>query len=137
MKINRTDQLALASLIYENHFDGDEYGDDHMSMGSMDDGMGMDDEPSVDILSIDSVAPVEPFEHESEENNEQITADLKKLTEYVKRLTDICDQCDVEPWMVAKISKAAEYVSDIYYMLDSSADFANMGFDQASPDQSI
>lgn len=140
MKINRKDQLAIASLIYENFEDQDFQSD------GMDDGMGMDavndddvfgddqSEPDVSIMQIDPVAPVESFESEE---NKQVLGDLKKLTEYTSRLQDICNNCDIEPWMVAKISKAAEYVSDIYYMLDDTADFANMGADQASPQQDL
>jgi hypothetical protein len=138
MKINRKDQQALAALLYENF--NAEYSDES-SMGSMDDGMDSGNEfdmgdggMSVDVMQIDPIAPVESFESEE---NEQVTADLKKLAEYVGRLQELCGQCDVEPWMVAKISKAAEYVSDIYYMLDSSVDFANTGFEQAPPTQSL
>lgn len=137
MKINRKDQLAIASMLYEN-FDGSPDTDD-MSMGSMDDDLGMrgmDDTPevSMDVMSIEPVAPVDSFDSAE---NEQVNSDLKKLAEYVGRLQEICSNCEVEPWMVAKISKAAEYVIDIYYMLDSSADFANMGFEQAPDTQSL
>lgn len=140
MKINRKDQIAIASLIYENFGAEDEFQTDDMGYDEpMDDGMDsgfdqMGDDVDVSVMQIDPVAPVESFESE---DTKQVMGDLKKLTEYTSRLQGICGQCEIEPWMVAKISKAAEYVSDIYYMLDDSADFANMGAEQAPMSQNI
>lgn len=139
MKINRKDQLAIASLVYENYNMEDEYTDQQDMEGEFmenddefsDNNVFSDDEDSVqmDVIQIDPVSPVAPTSPEQNEHSKQVLGDLKKLTEYTSRLESICSQCEIEPWMVAKISKAAEYVSDVYYMLDNSADYANDGFD--------
>jgi hypothetical protein len=69
---------------------------------------------------------------ETEEGcNEVVYSDVKKLAEYSKRLLDICKEKELEPWMQAKLVKAADYVSDIWHRLDAEADFANTGFEQS------
>jgi hypothetical protein len=103
----------------------DDFGDE------FDDGMG--DEM---VMEIEPVAPVQAIG--DEEMNEVLKSELKKLAEYGKRLDDLCGQADFEPWMVAKVVKASDYVSDVWHMLDSTgADFANTGYEQASPEQDL
>jgi len=104
---------------------GDDFGDE------FDDGMG--DEM---VMEIEPVAPVQAMG--DEEMNKVLKSELKKLAEYGKRLDDLCCSTEFEPWMVAKVVKASDYVSDVWHMLDSTgADFANTGFEQASPEQDL
>jgi hypothetical protein len=108
----------------------DDMGDDDFG-DEFDDGMG--DEMVMEIEPIDSVEPIG-----DEEMNKVLKSELKKLAEYGKRLDDLCCSTEFEPWMVAKVVKASDYVSDVWHMLDSTgADFANTGFEQASPEQDL
>jgi len=46
--------------------------------------------------------------------------DLKKLHEYSKKLHELIrSKSDVDGWMQAKITKAADYVSEVFHRLDS------------------
>jgi hypothetical protein len=108
----------------DEDFDDDDFGDD------FDDDMG--DEM---VMEIEPVAPVESIG--DEEMNEILNSELKKLAEYGKRLEDLCGKVEFDAWMVAKVVKASDYVSDVWHRLDAGADFANTGFDQASPEQDL
>lgn len=89
-----------------------------------------ENEPEV-VMSFDTDAALEPeIEHETvshEENElcEMICSELKKLSEYAKRLEKMAKEADFEEWMLAKITKAADYASDVYYSASSKADYAN------------
>jgi hypothetical protein len=65
------------------------------------------------------------------EGDEVLLSDLKKLSEYSQKLLDVCKTCKLDTWMVAKIIKASDYVSDVWHRLDAKADFANDGFEQS------
>lgn len=138
-KTSYKDQRAIAALLFENHF-GDDLG--------MDDGLGMDDSMEMEdpsfgdetnvVMEIDPVAPVTPEFEEDDDLYESIKGDLKKLQEFSGRLMEVCKpNGGLEPWMIAKLAKAADYVSDVYFCLEDSVDFANTGFEQAGPEQSI
>lgn len=131
MNFNQKDSQDLATLMYEN------YQDEEVDM-DMEFDMGADPEAGDEmVMEIDPVASVEPS-MEQDEINEVLVADLKKLAEYASRLNDLAGQQDFEPWMVAKITKASDYVSDVWHMLDATgADFANTGFEQAPEEQDL
>lgn len=130
MKTSRKDQHAIYALLTENDL-------------SFDDGMGMDDqsfggEPEHDVvMEIDPVAPVTPEFEEDDDLYNSVKGELKQLAEFSSRLQTCCKpNGGLQPWMVAKLSKAADYVSDVYFQLDDQVDFANTGFEQAG-DQSL
>lgn len=114
---------------------GLDFGDDEMDMG-MDDGMGddfdMGDDPDSVVMSLDTSPPVETMEPA----NEVLVSELKKLAEYSKRLYEQKDG-EFEDWMVAAITVASTYVSDVWHRLDAKADFANTGVDQAQDFQNL
>ena len=85
------------------------------------------------VIEIQSDVPIEP---EYDHHNEVLVSDLKKLSEYSRRLEDLVNS-DVEfdDWMVAKITKASDYVSDIWHRIDAKVDFANSGMDNFSDDE--
>jgi hypothetical protein len=108
----------------ENEMDEDfdeDFGDDEME-GEM-------------VMEIEPVASVEPIG--DEHMNEILNSELKKLAEYGKRLEDLCGKVEFEAWMIAKVVKASDYVEDVWHRLDAGADFANTGFEQASPEQDL
>lgn len=112
------------------------------SFADMEDGFGEDEngmqgdaqaEPEGVVMSFDTSEPVEPEMHHEEpdeddhERNEMVRSEIVKLKEFADRLHKLCDSADFEEWMVAKVTKAADYASDVYFRLSSSADFANSG----------
>jgi len=70
-----------------------------------------------------------------EEIDEVLYSDIKKLAEYSERLLNDVDHSKLETWMIAKLVKASEYVSDVWHRLDAKADFANTGADQVEDDE--
>lgn len=88
------------------------------------------DEPEAE-MSVMEIEPTEPVEMSFEEINEVLVSDLKKLAEYAERLQGMSQTADFDDWMVAKITKASDYVSDVWHRLDAQADFANTGFEQS------
>lgn len=142
----RKDNDNLASLVgesyqrsnspeyYDEEGHEDEEDDFEMGLGgefdeTPDDGleMGMDNEV---VMEIEPEAPVEP-EFGADEVNEVLVSDLKKLAEYAGRLQEMSQSAEFDDWMVAKITTASDYVSDVWHRLDAKADFANTGFEQA------
>lgn len=70
-----------------------------------------------------------------DEIDEVLYSDIKKLAEYSNRLLKDVDHSELETWMIAKIIKASEYVSDVWHRLDAKTDFANTGVDQTEDDE--
>ena len=121
----------------EEDFMSDDLGDDFSSDGMDDFGDEMDFDAGMGddigggqaqgmVMEIDPIAPVE-----AHEVNEVLVSELKKLSEYGKRLYDMKDSAEFEDWMVSAITIASTYVSDVWHRLDAKADFANTGFEQA------
>ena len=110
--------------------DGIDDFDDDMDFGDdLDDDLGGDfggGKAQGMVMEIDPIAPVE-----AHEVNEVLVSELKKLSEYGKRLYDMKDSAEFEDWMVSAITIASTYVSDVWHRLDAKADFANTGFEQA------
>lgn len=130
MKTSRKDQNAIYALLFENDL-------------SFDDGMGMEDPsfggaPEQDVvMEIEPVAPLTPEFEESDDLYDSVKGSLKQLAEFSSRLQQVCQpNGGLQPWMIAKLTKAADYVSDVYFQLDDQVDFANTGFEQAG-DQSL
>jgi hypothetical protein len=78
---------------------------------------------------------MEVEEEPEDEIDEVLYSDIKKLAEYSNRLLKDVDHGELETWMIAKIIKASEYVSDVWHRLDAKADFANTGVDQVEDDE--
>lgn len=110
MKISRSDQEAIAALMYESYDDSFD--------GVTDDAVVIEMEPMAPVVG-------------KEIDNSTITVELKKLAEYSKRLSEMCESTEFSPWMIMKLVKASDYVSDVYYNVSTEADFANSGFEQA------
>lgn len=111
---------------------GLDFGDDFDMADDMGDEFDMGDDPEGVVMSLDTSPPVEPMEPA----NEVLVSELKKLAEYSKRLYEQKDS-DFEDWMVAAITIASTYVSDVWHRLDAKADFANTGVDQAQDFQNL
>lgn len=62
-----------------------------------------------------------------EEIDEVLYSDIKKLADYSNRLLKDVNHGELETWMIAKLIKASEYVSDVWHRLDAKTDFANKG----------
>jgi hypothetical protein len=57
--------------------------------------------------------------------------DLKKIHEYSKKLHELIrSKSDVDGWMQAKITKAADYVSEVFHRLDSVESECDMCCDE-------
>lgn len=118
MKNSRADQEAIAALMYENYND--------MSFES-DPGMDFQEDEGAMVLEMEPLGVV----NGGEIDNAAIRVELKKLDEYSKRLAEMCDSTEFAPWMLMKLVKASDYVSDVYYNVTTEADYANSGFEQA------
>ena len=83
------------------------------------------------VMSFDTSEPVKPeFQDEDNdeddhERNEMIKSEIKKLCEFANRLENMVCDANFEEWMAAKITKAADYTSDVYFRLSAKADYAN------------
>jgi hypothetical protein len=117
------EQSALEQL---NGLGGEDYSEDEYE----EHGDEHDDGAEV-VMSFDTGSEVEPeMEHEAPEHQntelcDMVCSELKKLGEYAKRLEKIAKECDFEEWMLAKITKAADYASDVYYSASHTVDYAN------------
>jgi hypothetical protein len=94
-----------------------------------------EDEDAEAIISLEPPLQVEPeivqdeiFEDEGDElDNEIITKALRKIIKRADILLNHCQGDSLDTWMVAKIIKAEDYISDVWNELDDVADFANDG----------
>lgn len=103
-----------------NYYDDDDSDEDHQNV----------------VMSFDTSEPVEAEhgehhedDHENTERNDMIRSELAKLVEFASRLHKMSDDGEFEEWMAAKITKAADYTSDVYFRLSTKADYANCGCD--------
>lgn len=112
----------------------DEYNDDNTFY---------EDDAEDVILQMEPEAPLEVevapesmeddlFEDEDDGlDNEIIVKALRKLIKRADILMNHCEGDKLDTWMVAKIIKAEDYISDVWNELDDVADFANDGFEDA------
>ena len=94
------------------------------------------------IISLEPPGPVEAelgeddddlFDDEDDDlDNEIIEKALRKLIKRADILLNHCKGDTLETWMVAKIIKAEDYISDVWNELDDVADFANDGMDDVT-----
>lgn len=114
-RLNHDDQLALQNLLFEQY----QPEDIQFDIG------GAEEEP---VFVMELEPEDEPAEiHSHSYDNDTVCIELKKIVEYGSRLLEMASECEMEPWMIAKLSKAADYVDDVYYQLESKVDFANRG----------
>ena len=115
---------------YSKQFGGDDERDP-----TVEDPMAeFDDEDQEVVLEFEPEGPVEVDEDVGEDGSEMselVMTDIKKLDRNTKKLLDYCASNKLEPWMQAKLVKAAVYVADVWDQLDDEADFANDGFEQS------
>lgn len=134
-RFTQKDTDAIAKLLWESpEFDEFEMGGDP----ALDDGMefGMEQPEPMGAEVVMEFEPDGPIQPEGEPN-EVLISDLKKLAEYSERLQEMATSAEFDDWMIAKITKASDYVSDIWHRLDARADFANTGFEQAPDYESM
>jgi hypothetical protein len=94
-----------------------------------------EDEDAEAIISLEQPMQVEPeivqdeiFEDDGDDlDNEIITKALRKIIKRADILLNHCQGDSLDTWMVAKIIKAEDYISDVWNELDDIADFANDG----------
>lgn len=116
----RTRGMAIANAMSDDSEDAEHFYDDNES----------DDVKGV-VMSFDAAEPVESeykeedHDEADDERNEMIKSEIKKLCEFAKRLENMVCDADFEEWMAAKITKAADYTSDVYFRLSAKADYAN------------
>ena len=139
-------KLQEQSLIWENYMtdspfrdddedDSMEYDDiDYSDSFDDDDGSFEDDDDDHNVvMSFDTSEPVEVDhnedhgDHENSERDDMIRSELLKLVEFTTKLQDMAKDADFEEWMAAKITKASDYVTDVYFRLATKADYANCG----------
>jgi len=104
----------------------------------VDEGDYMDgEEDSEVIMSMEPMGEVEPeFEmdedcDEDDDDHEVVLHSLRKLVKRGEELQELCKSKELESWMIAKIIKAEDYISDVWDRLDDDADFANDGFEDS------
>jgi hypothetical protein len=141
-------KLKEHGLIWENYMTrfGSQDEEDDRDDNIMDEGeyghsdeYGDEGQQSV-VMSFDTSEPVEMDhdEHHDDdhddyattERNDMIRSELAKLVEFANRLSEMATDADFEEWMAAKITKASDYTSDVYFRLSTKADYANCGCDQ-------
>jgi hypothetical protein len=108
---------------------------DHDFTGMDDNSHHHDHDDDVDVVDVsmdfDTSEPVKPtYEVELGDDDDDFDAnmvksELKKLVEFANRLEEMGNSAKFEPWMTAKLTKAADYISDVYFRLSAKADFAN------------
>jgi hypothetical protein len=132
---SKHDEANLMWEAYSNPMDDDFEEDFGLDDGFEDD--GFEDEMSgAVVMEMEPPAPLSPVT--DDEMTEILRTELKKLAEYGQRLNDLCGKADFDPWMVAKVVKASDYVSDVWHRLDAAGvDYANTGFEQAGPEQDL
>ena len=113
--------VAISNAMNDGSEDAEHFHDDNES----------DDVKGV-VMSFDTSEPVESEYKEEEDNdgddderNEMIKSEIKKLCEFANRLENMVCDANFEEWMAAKITKAADYTSDVYFRLSAKADYAN------------
>lgn len=110
---------AIANAMGDSSEDGEDFNNDE------------DGDVKNVLMTFDTTEPVKPeFQHEDideddHERNEMIKSEVKKLCEFADRLEKMSHDVNFEEWMVAKITKAADYTSDVYFRLSAKADYAN------------
>lgn len=120
------------NLIWENCYKhAQEYNDTNV----------FEDEDAEAIISLEPPMQVEPevieneddelFEDDDDLDNEIIVKALRKLIKRADILLNHCESDSLDTWMVAKIIKAEDYISDVWNELDDVADFANDGIEDA------
>lgn len=120
--------LAIAEYVQqmmEASDEEEEYGDD-----------GGEDGEDI-VMSFDTSEPIE-FDHDdddheehndhgNDERSDMIRSELAKLVEFASKINDMAKDAEFEEWMAAKITKAADYTSDVYFRLSTKVDYANCG----------
>ena len=107
--------------------------DDHTDLNYYDD--DSDEGQQSVVMSFDTSEPVEADhgddhdDYATTERNDMIRSELAKLVEFANRLSEMSKDADFEEWMAAKITKASDYTSDVYFRLSTKADYANSGCD--------
>lgn len=118
------DSMEYDEIDYSDSFDDDD--------GSFEDYGDEGDAKGV-VMSFDTSEPVEidhdedHGDHENTERDDMIRSELLKLVEFTTKLQDMAKDADFEEWMAAKITKASDYVTDVYFRLATKADYANCG----------
>lgn len=144
-------KLKEHSLIWENYMTNfgsqdDEDRDDEYPDNGMYEDEGYPENDQVDdmndgdgaavVMSFDTDEPLEidhGHDHEEShddsntERDDMIRSELAKLVEFASRLHEMSKDGEFEEWMAAKITKAADYTSDVYFRLSTKADYANCG----------
>ncbi len=132
----------------ENDMIWESYGqirpDDQENANQYNDQNVFEDEDAEAIISLEPPAPLEAemsdsdlmsddvFGGEEDDlDNEIITKALRKIIKRADILLNHCQGDSLDTWMVAKIIKAEDYISDVWNELDDVADFANDGMEDA------
>lgn len=118
---------------YDNRLSDETSGENYYDTpNTLDPTVPDDDEEGV-MLEIEPEGELEVDEvgEDVGEIDEVLLSDLKKLADYSQKLLDVCKTSELDTWMIAKLIKASDYVSDVWHRLDAKADFANDGFEQS------
>jgi hypothetical protein len=121
------------NLIWENY----NTSNDQMYADEYNDSNVFEDEDAEAIITLEPPMQVEPeivdddiFDDEDDDlDNEIITKALRKIIKRAGILINHCGSDKLDTWMIAKIIKAEDYISDVWNELDDVADFANDGME--------
>lgn len=145
------------NLIWESY--GNVHPNDRMCADEYNDENVFEDEDAEAIISLAPAGPMEaefeyddPFADDDDDDDDDIFDDdddvnkdddidldneiiVKALRRLIKRADILLNHCEsdkLDTWMVAKIIKAEDYISDVWNELDDVADFANDGMDDTT-----
>jgi hypothetical protein len=130
------------NIIWESY--GNVHPNDQMYADEYNDENVFEDEDAEAIISLTPPGPMEAefedddsfedddlFDDDDDDaidlDNEIIVKALRKLIKRADILLNHCESDKLDTWMVAKIIKAEDYISDVWNELDDVADFANDG----------
>ena len=132
MKFKHTEN----NIIWESHYNGefssdeegfnhhDEFGDDD----DFDDEIVISSEPMGDM----DIDHEDSFDDEENEDNKIVLHTIRKIVKRGEALLDLCKDCQLDPWMIAKIVKAEDYITDVWDQLEDGEDVDVTKFDSHS-----
>ena len=114
-------------LIWESHYNAgyhEQFSDEDEDF--MDDGEGeivISSEPIGDV-DIEEYDDDDDFDDDgdSDDENEIVLHTIRKLIKRGKTLSDLCRNGHLKPWMIAKIIKAEDYITDVWDQLDDTGE---------------
>jgi len=116
---DESEALAIAEYVFEDE-GSEEDAEAVISLEPMGE-LDVEEVPEEEGLFDDEIS------EDDDLDNEIIVKSLRKIVKRAGILLQHCEAQSMDTWMIAKIIKAEDYISDVWEELDDVADFANDG----------